>query len=369
MVRKIKKETNNISPIFIKMKDNEYIINFDNETPIILERYYKGIDFIEEDNLIEAEMIFKNLVNYVRGFYDGIVALINIFSEKSDIPNISKVFNIGIKDFNLILKTLPADAKLPFSYSSNKGILKFLYKLGIRQLNLKKIDDSIETFSKLLALNPNDEFDCKEVLAQLYFEKKNYTKILDLHSNNSYFIFNKILAHLYLNNTKEAINLIKNLNFEELKIYSYLKNNESHLENYFDYKPLSITNSKEKFYWNNFYRYWNSHDFLELLKENSPKNDISSNTSDFFETFEYYLQEQDLKEITIKNHIENVRIFDTSIENINLVINKLNEVKSSYSSTAFSKIITSLNKYYSFSIKNKKIVKNYKELIKATTQA
>ncbi len=369
MVRKIKKEINNITPIFIKMKDNEYIINFDKETPLILERYYKGIDFIEEDNLIEAEMIFKNLINYVRGFYDGIVALINIFSEKGDIPNISKVFNIGIKDFNLILKTLPADAKLPFSYSSNKGILKFLYKLGIRQLNLKKIDDSIETFLKLLALNPNDEFDCKEVLAQLYFEKKNYTKILELDSNNNYFIFNKILSHLYLNNIEEAVNLIKNLNSGELKIYSYFKNNDSYLKNYFDYKPLSMTDSKEKFYWNNFYRYWNSHDFLELLKKNSPKNDISSSTSDYFETFEHYLQEQDLKETTIKTHIENVKIFNNSIENINLVVNKLNEIKSNYSFTAFSRIITSLNKYYSFSIENKEIVKNYKELIKSTTQA
>lgn len=366
MVRKLKKEINNITPIFIKMKDNEYIINFDKETPIILERYYKAIDFIEEDNLIDAERIFKNLINYVRGFYDGIVALINIFSEKGDIPNISKIFNIGIKDFKLISKTLPEGANLPFSYSSNKGLLKFLYKLGIRQLNLKKIDDSIEIFSKLLALNPRDEFDCKEVLAQLYFEKKNYIKILDLDSNNSYFIFNKILAHLYLNNTKEAIRLINNLNSEELKIYSYLKNNEFYLENYFDYKPLSITDSKEKFYWTNFYRYWNSQDFLELLEKNSPENNISENTSNFFETFEHYLQEQDLKEITIKNHIENVNIFDSSIENINLVVNKLNEIKSNYSSTAFSKIITSLNKYYSFSIENKEIVKNYKELIKAT---
>lgn len=34
MVRKIKKEINNITPIFIKMKDNEYIINFDKETPL-----------------------------------------------------------------------------------------------------------------------------------------------------------------------------------------------------------------------------------------------------------------------------------------------------------------------------------------------
>ncbi len=102
LVRKLKKTVSNISPILIKMADDEFVINFGSETVAIMERYYKGLDLLANDTLEEAELIFKNLVNEVRGYYDSIVALINIFSERGDFPNISKIYNVGTKDLKLI---------------------------------------------------------------------------------------------------------------------------------------------------------------------------------------------------------------------------------------------------------------------------
>ena len=125
MVRKLKKTVSNISPILIKMADDEFVINFGSETVAIMERYYKGLDLLANDTLEEAELIFKNLVNEVRGYYDSIVALINIFSERGDFPNISKIYNVGTKDLKLILGQLPENGKIPFTYASNKGFLKF----------------------------------------------------------------------------------------------------------------------------------------------------------------------------------------------------------------------------------------------------
>ncbi len=65
LVRKLKKTVSNISPILIKMADDEFVINFGSETVAIMERYYKGLDLLANDTLEEAELIFKNLVNEV----------------------------------------------------------------------------------------------------------------------------------------------------------------------------------------------------------------------------------------------------------------------------------------------------------------
>ena len=315
LVRKLKKTVSNISPILIKMADDEFVINFGSETVAIMERYYKGLDLLANDTLEEAELIFKNLVNEVRGYYDSIVALINIFSERGDFPNISKIYNVGTKDLKLILGQLPENGKIPFTYASNKGFLKFLYKLGVKHLNTSRINDAITNFKLLLSLNPHDEFDVLEVLLQALFEKEEYEEILTLTSHiddikNPSIIYNRILALLKLEKRDEALSIIRELKEENLMVFKDLDFNKDYAMDISEYISLSVIDDKSQYYWNNFYRYWiDENNSLEFLKANIKNTDnLAKNYIDPLETFKHYLEEQDLKEATIKSHIDNLLI-------------------------------------------------------------
>ena len=326
MVRKLKKTVVSTSPILIKMAENEYVINYGQETVSIMERYYKGLDLLANDNLEEAELIFKSLVNGVRGYYDSIIALINIFSERGDFPNISKIYNVGIKDLKLILEVLPENGTIPFTYASNKGFLKFLYKLGIKHINTSRIDDAITNFLLLLRLNPNDEFDVMEVLAGALFEKEDFEKIIELtdkldNKKNPSTVYNRILAFLKLGNKEKALELIKDFDEENLKIFKDLDSVNDYAMDISEYISLSVIDDKSKYYWNNYYRYWKEKkEYLEFLKSNmqNTKN-LSSNVKNPIKSFENYLIEQDLKETTIKNHIENIEIFKDKLDNFDKI--------------------------------------------------
>ena len=369
LVRKLKKTVSNISPILIKMADDEFVINFGSETVTIMERYYKGLDLLANDTLEEAELIFKNLVNEVRGYYDSIVALINIFSERGDFPNISKIYNVGTKDLKLILGQLPENGKIPFTYASNKGFLKFLYKLGVKHLNTSRINDAITNFKLLLSLNPHDEFDVLEVLLQALFEKEEYEEILTLTSNiddikNPSIIYNRILALLKLEKRDEALSIIRELKEENLMVFKDLDFNKDYAMDISEYISLSVIDDKSQYYWNNFYRYWiDENDSLEFLKANIKNTDnLAKNYIDPLETFKHYLEEQDLKEATIKSHIDNLLIFKDFLNDFEKIEEKMKELKVTSAKSSFGKYFTTLNKYYSFNSKNNSF--NFKEKLK-----
>mgnify|MGYP003590718855 CR=1 FL=1 len=371
LVRKLKKTVSNIGPVLIKMADNDFIINFGSETVTIMERYYKGLDLLANDNLEEAELIFKNLVNEVRGYYDSIIALINIFSERGDFPNISKIYNVGVRDLKLILGQLPEDGKIPFTYASNKGFLKFLYKLGVKHLNTSRINDAITNFKLLLKLNPNDEFDVLEVLLQALFEKEEYDEILSLTSDlnnikNASIIYNRILALLKLNRKDEALAIILELKEDNLKIYKNLDLNKDYAMDISEYISLSVIDDKSQYYWNNFYRYWaDDIGSLQFLISNIKNTDnLAKNSINPLETFKHYLEEQDLKEATIKNHLDNLEIFVEVLNEFDLILSKLESISETTSKTNLNKIITSLNKYFSFIIQDKERAKSLKDELK-----
>lgn len=358
MVRKLKKTVLSTNPILIKMAENEYVINFGSETVSIMERYYKGLDLLANDNLDEAEQIFKSLVNGFRGYYDSIIALINIFSERGDFPNIAKLFNVGIKDLKLIMMQLPENGTIPFTYASNKAFLKFLYKLGVKHINTSRINDAIQNFELLLKLNPADEFDIPEILVAALFEKGDYKRVLELTESvsdkkNPSMIFNRILALLQLSQKDEAITLIKNLSEENLKIYKSFNLSNDYAMDISEYISFSVIDDKSKYYWNNYYRYWIEKDeFLILLKSNiKDTSNITSMDLNNFDSFKNYLIEQDLKETTIKSHLDNIEIFSHVLGSLESIENKFDELHKTSSKTTLGKYITSLNKYFTFNLK------------------
>lgn len=374
MVRKLKKKETQLKAVLVKMKDNDYIINFDNYTGQIMERYYKALELLENDNFKEAALIFKNLINNVEGHFDSIVALIGIYNNDKDIPNISKTFNKGIKDMKYILSVLPQDAKLPWAYSSNKGFLRFMYNLGIKYMEQNKLDEAKNLFTKLYELDAEDSLNAKEVLGEILLRQKKYLDILDLTSTedeDNISLFNRILALIALEKKDEAKKFILSMNDEALRFYSYLKESENEAKQTERYISYDLSRNKNKTYWKLFLTYWYKvSGALEFLKENikeqntSTASDTNDKAENIFEAFEEALKAENLKSVTINGHLNNIDLFKKELPDIDAVIEKLENEIDSFNKTLFTKTITSLNKFFAFAISDKDKLKGIKSKLK-----
>lgn len=374
MVRKLKKKETQLKAVLVKMKENDYIINFDNYTGQIMERYYKALELLENDNFKEASLIFKNLINNVEGHFDSIVALIGIYNNDKDIPNISKTFNKGIKDMKYILSVLPQDAKLPWAYSSNKGFLRFMYNLGIKYMEQNKLDEAKNIFTKLYELDDEDSLNTKEVLGEILLRQEKYLDILDLTSTeeeDNISLFNRVLALIALGEKDKAKNLIVSMNDEAINFYSYLKESEIDAKQSERYISYDLSRNKNKTYWKLFLTYWHKvTGAVEFLKENIKENttsisaDNSSKEENIFEAFEEALKAENLKSVTINGHINNIDLFKKELPNIDAVGAKLESEIESFNKTLFTKTITSLNKFFAFAISDKDELKDIKAKLK-----
>ncbi len=373
MVRKLKKKTTVIKSNLVKMKDFDYVINFGDNTPLLIERYYKGLDLLEENNYLEAEGIFKSIVSQVWGHFDSLVSLIDLYLERDDQANIGKSFNLGIKHTKFLLDQLPEGGKLPWDYSSNKGFLKFLYKSGIRYMNLWKFDEAEKTFRLMLNLDPGDNQDVTEVLIEVLFEMEEFDKIIALTEKYENFknpstIFNRILALYSINETNKAKELIKELKEENIKIFNLLDEQLEKEKTLTEYIPYSALEDKSQFYWNNFFRYWdNENGALAFLENHIVQGNIKTTEKpklNVINEIKKSMISEKLKEVTITGHLNNLESFKEELETVDKVIEKLEKEVKNYTKTVFTKTITSLNKFYTFSVDNKNKLRNIKLKLK-----
>ncbi len=373
MVRKLKKKTTVIKGNLVKMKDFDYVINFDDNTPLLIERYYKGLDLLEENNYLEAEGIFKSIVSQVWGHFDSLVSLISLYLERDDQPNVGKSFNLGNKYTKFLLDQLPEGGKLPWDYSSNKGFLKFLYKSGIRYLNLKKFSDAEKTFKLLLDLDPKDNLDATEVLIEVLFELEAFDKVLELTENYNDFnnpstVFSRILALYSSDKREEAKELIKSLKEENVKIFNLLDQNIEREKDLTEYISYSALEDKSQFYWDNFFRYWDKETgALAFLENHIIEGSIKTSEKpkvDIINSFKKSMVSENLKEVTITGHLNNLESFKEDLSSIDKVVEKIEKEVKSYTKTVFTKTITTLNKFYTFSVDNKEELKGIKLKLK-----
>lgn len=373
MVRKLKKKDTQLKAALVKMKDNDYIINFDNYTGQIMERYYKALDLLEQDNFKEAALIFRNLINNVQGHFDSIVALIGIYNNQKDLPNISKTFNKGVKDMKFIFSILPEDGKLPWAYSSNKGFLRFIYNLGIKYIDQNKLIDARDLFIKLLELDNEDSLNATEILCEIYIKLNSYEDILDITEDfsekaKSTSTYNRLLALLALDKKDEAKELIKSFSDNDLKIYSYLEETTKELRPVERYISYDLSRDKNKTYWKVFISYWHKiSGALDFLKENiieKPEIIEEEKEPEIFSAFEQSMKNENLKSITINNHLNNIDLFRKELPNVDAVIEKIKSEFESFNKTLFTKTITSLNKFFTYIIEDKEELKNTKLKLK-----
>lgn len=180
MVRKFKKNNDiKIKVSLVKMKENDYILNFGENTVVLLERFYKGLDSLQLENILEAQVIFKNIVDNTIGHFDSLLELINIYTEKKDLPNVAKSYKKGMEDAKYIFSILSKDYRLPWAYSSNKSFLKFLYNLANRYFEQNKYSNAKDILLKLISLDIEDKQNEISLLNKCYFELDELDKIVE----------------------------------------------------------------------------------------------------------------------------------------------------------------------------------------------
>ncbi len=376
MVRKIKKKNLIITPTLERVAENEFIILFPDKANTYIEKYNLAMVALEKEDILKSESILKSIVKNLKCHFESYNSLIDIALGQEKQLKVSKIFKEGEKDLELILENLKAEDMICWKYGSNRDFLTFLYTLGVRYLNKGNPIKAKEIFNLLLKLNPNDEQDVSEILIDTLFELNDHNSVINVIRNydkdrNPSMVFNKILSLYVLGRLDESKNLICNLNSENMRVYAQLeKENSFFKEESHKYIPFNSIQNKFLYYWENFGEYWNSADgALEFLRLNvpiglytEPETIDAVTLKDLeicsIEAFEESLKEKELKESTIKEHLDNIAVFQEILSSKERIKEKLVLVfREGISKSRLNKLVTTLNQYFRFSIEDKDLLK------------
>ena len=376
MVRKIKKKNLIITPNLERAAENEFIILFPDKANTYIEKYNLAMDALEKEDVLKSESILNSLVKTLKCHFESYNSLIDIALTQGNYPKVLKLFNQGEKDVNLILEDLKPEGMICWKYGSNRDFLTFVYNVGVRGLNAGNPQKAKEIFHLLLKLNPSDEQDVSEILIDTLFEMDDYHSVIEVSKNydkdrNPSMVFNEILALYMIGKLDEAKTLISSMNSKNMKVYAQLEKESSFFkEESNKYIPFNSLQNKFLYYWENFGEYWNSADgAIEFLKSNAPAGvyEESESTIDIaiedlkacnIEAFEENLKEKELKEATIKEHLDNIAAFQEVLSSKEKIKEKLVLIfRDGVSKSRLNKLVTTLNQYFRFSIEDKDLLK------------
>ena len=378
MVRKLKKRNLFVTPNLEKVADREYLIVFPESADKFIQKHYEAVENLENDYPVVAEKGLNDVIKSLKGHFASYNLLIDIAQGNNDHSKVAKLFTNGEREAKTILNAVSKEDSIPWKYGSNRDFLRFLYNLGVRALTTSSLKKAEEIFKMIIRLNPNDDQDVKEILVDTLFDLKKYDEIISIsrsydHGKNSAMIFNEILCHYIKEDLDSAREIISSLSPENVSVFRNLLDGEGNIladSSAHNYIPISVIQNKSLFYWENFKEYWDFYPgSIDFLKENiklgetpvdspvidEPKADLDTCALD---TFKAHLEEKKLKETTVKDHMDNIRLFEGVISSKEGVLEEvLNIYKAGLTKSKLNKIVTTLNQYFRFVIKDKEALK------------
>lgn len=376
MVRKLKKRNLFVNPSLERVADSEYLIVFPESADEYIKKHYEAVENLENDYLVVAEKELTEVTKSLKGHFASHNLLIDIAQGNNDQSRVAKLFTAGEREVKTILNNISKEDSLPWKYGSNRDFLRFLYNLGVRALSTSSLKKAEEIFKNILRLNPNDDQDVKEILVDTLFDLGKYDEIIEIskgydHSKNSAMIFNEILCHYIKGDLDSAKTIISDLTEENISVFRNLLDGEGNIlddSSAHNYIPISVIQNKSLFYWENFREYWEScPGSIDFLKENIKPGEAAATVtaelkSDLdtcpLENFSEHLTEKKLKETTVKEHMDNIRLFEEVLSSKEGVLEKVLEIyKGGLTKSRLNKIITTLNQYFRFAIEDKEALK------------
>ena len=376
MVRKLKKRNLFVNPNLERVTDSEYLIVFPESADKYIQKHYEAVENLENDYLVAAEKGLSEVTKSLKGHFASYNLLIDIAQGNNDHSKVAKLFTAGEREAKSILNAVSKEDSIPWVYGSNRDFLRFLYNLGVRALTTSSLKKAEDIFKTILRLNPKDDQDVKEILVDTLFDLGKYDEIIAIsrdydHSKNSAMIFNEILCHYIKEDLDTAKGIISDLTEENIAVFRNLLDGEGNIledSSAHNYIPISVIQNKSLFYWENFREYWEAYPgSIDFLKENikpgdavatpAKKLEADLNTCPL-ESFRKHLEEKKLKEATVKEHMDNIGLFENVISSREGVLEEvLNIFKGGLTKSKLNKIITTLNQYFRFVIEDKETLK------------
>lgn len=377
MVRKLKKRNLFVTPNLERVADNEYLIVFPESADKFIKKHYEAVENLENDHIKLAEGQFNEVITSLKGHFASYNLLIDIAFGNNDYAKVAKLFNAGEKEAKTILNSTSIEDSIPWKYSFNRDFLRFMYNLGVRALTTSSLKKAEEIFKTILKLNPSDDQDVKEILVDTLFNTEKYDEIIAIskgydHTKNSAMIFNEVLCYFIKGDIETAKSTIAGFTKENVTVFKNLFDGEGNIiddGSAHNYIPVSVIQNKSMFYWENFKEYWDSFQgSLDFLKENISFDLSSSAVSETkfesnlatcpLESFKAHLEDKQLKETTIKEHMDNVQLFENVISSKEGVLEEILKIyKTGVTKSRLNKIVTTLNQYFRFAVEDKESLK------------
>ncbi|GLI55742.1 hypothetical protein PM10SUCC1_12560 [Propionigenium maris DSM 9537] len=379
MVRKLKRRNLFVTPNLEKVADKEYLIVFPESADKFIQKHYEAVENLENDYPVVAEKGLNDVIKSLKGHFASYNLLIDIAQGNNDHSKVAKLFTNGEREAKTILNAVSKEDSIPWKYGSNRDFLRFLYNLGVRALATSSLKKAEEIFKTIIRLNPSDDQDVKEILVDTLFDLKKYDEIIEIskdydHSKNSAMIFNEILCQYIKGDLERAAELTGSLNEESISVFRNLLDGEGNIlddSSAHNYIPISVIQNKSLFYWENFKEYWDSYPgSIDFLKENITLGEAPTATSAVekegvadldtcpLDAFKGHLEEKKLKETTVREHIDNIKLFEGVLSSKEGVLEEvLNIYKGGVTKSKLNKLVTTLNQYFRFVIEDKEALK------------
>jgi len=187
----------------VNIDENDWVFADSRYSKDIERRFDEGIDTLDQGLYDISETILKSVIEIAPFHIDALHHLSIVYeSTKNDLEAYlacREAYRIGLSCFPDNFQW--DKSRLDWGNLSNRPFIRAMHNLGLWLHRRGEYDNSIEVFSKLNQLCPNDNLGARYELMELYFEVNDYESILSLCSDypDDYspdFLYGKPLAHL-----------------------------------------------------------------------------------------------------------------------------------------------------------------------------
>ncbi len=161
---------------------NEWEFVYPRHDRKLTEEFNLGCDYLEEGNLIEAEIAFKSVLAQMPDYIDAIhhLAIVKLneglTEQARDLWEQS--VRIGRKTFSTEFQY--GQDKLPWDLLDNRPFLRSLHGLGLAKFNNGETQEALELFNEILSLNPDDNQGARIMAVEALFKLGKIEEIIQI---------------------------------------------------------------------------------------------------------------------------------------------------------------------------------------------
>lgn len=242
----------------------------------IMDEFHAGCEFYEEDDLDQAERVFRAVLARMPDHLDAIHHLAMVLSERDLFDQANDLWDQAVR---IGRKAFPKDFKvgkdrLEWGWLDNRPFLRCLHGLALAKFEDGQTEEALRLFQELLSLNPNDNQGVRALAEEALLELGKFEdalKIAEQYRDDILpeTLYGRALALFKLGRRREANMALKKAIEHSPLVRKELLKKKHRLPRTARPDVVTVGGADEAYsYWEHFGRFWEGDPrALEWLRE------------------------------------------------------------------------------------------------------